>query len=63
MIRKKSIRYEEKREGIGEIDSIYKYIYMLNQIDMFLFHESTKLTSIFRKRTALFNFQQIMFRE
>ena len=28
MIRKKSIRYEEKREGIGEIDSIYKYIYI-----------------------------------
>ena len=27
------------------------------------FRESTKLTSIFRKRTALFNFKQDMFRE
>ena len=27
------------------------------------FRESTKLTSIFRKRTTLFNFKQDMFRE
>ena len=27
-IRRKSIRYEEKREGIAEMDSIYIYIYI-----------------------------------